>query len=199
MDLLVRAARRALTTVANPPSWELHLVAHSAGSIFVAHALKQLLGVGVSFRTVQLFAPAIRVDEFKEQMLPAFVAKGSPALSLYLLSDTGERDDDVGPYGKSLLYLVSNAFEGRRGMPILGMEKFAVGPEADPRVGALLKDTKGGLPTVIIAGKAGRPGSQSKSNSHGGFDNDPATLNSMLFRILGGKPEREFDVRHLQY
>jgi hypothetical protein len=199
MDVLVRAARRALGTVANPASWELHVVAHSAGSIFVAHAMKDLLGLGVGFRTIQLFAPAIRVDEFKALMLPALEAKGAPRLSLYLLSDTGERDDDVGPYGKSLLYLVSNAFEGRRGTPLLGMEKFAVGAEADPKVGAFLKRPAGDLPTVTIAGKAGPLGARSRSDSHGGFDNDPDTLNSMLFRILGAKAAPEFNVRHLQY
>ena len=38
-------------------------------------------------------------------------------------SDSGERDDTVGPYGKSLLFLVSNAFERRRETPLLGMER----------------------------------------------------------------------------
>ena len=48
-----------------------------------------------------------------------------PKPSLYILSKVGELDDDVGPYGKSLLYLVSNAFEGAREMPLLGMQKFS--------------------------------------------------------------------------
>lgn len=199
MDLLVQAARRALGKVASPTGWELHVVAHSAGSIFVAHALKELLSLGVSFKTIQMFAPAIRIDEFKDLMLPSLQKKAAPALSLYVLSDTGERDDDVGPYGKSLLYLVSNAFEGSRGTKLLGMEKFAIGAEGEAQVKTFLGQPTGGLPAVVIAGKGTQPGSRSKSDSHGGFDNDPDTLNSMLFRILGAKPKTEFTVRHLQY
>jgi hypothetical protein len=41
-------------------------------------------------------------------------------LYLDLLSNRNERDDSVGPYGKSLLYLVSNALEGDLRTPILG-------------------------------------------------------------------------------
>jgi hypothetical protein len=39
----------------------------------------------------------------------------------------------------------------------------------------------------------------SRSDSHGGFDNDTFTLNSVLFRILGKKPSRPFDNRDLQF
>ena len=39
----------------------------------------------------------------------------------------------------------------------------------------------------------------SRSDSHGSFDNDPATLNSILRQILGGAPKREFEARDLQY
>ena len=42
----------------------------------------------------------------------------------YNLVDQREQDDRVGPYQKSLLYFVSNAFEDDRQMPLLGMEKF---------------------------------------------------------------------------
>jgi len=38
---------------------------------------------------------------------------------------SGSKDDTVAIYRKSLLYLVSNAFEAEGGTPLLGMEKFA--------------------------------------------------------------------------
>jgi hypothetical protein len=41
------------------------------------------------------------------------------------------------------------------------------------------------------------PGDQSRN--HGGFDNDAATLNSVLYRILGGTPLRPFTSRDLDY
>ena len=56
-----------------------------------------------------------------------------------------------------------------------------------------------GLPAVVIAGIDQGPGSLSRSSTHGGFDNDPATLNSVLYRILGTEPVRPFTTRDLQF
>lgn len=39
----------------------------------------------------------------------------------------------------------------------------------------------------------------SQSRSHGGFDNDAPTMNSVLYRILGGPPRRPFTPRDLDY
>ena len=104
--------------------WELHVVGHSAGSIFAAHAIELLGQLGMAFRSLQLMAPAIRADLFKDTVMPAVKAGLCPHPTMYALSDVGERDDSVGPYGKSLLYLVSNAFDGRRETPLVGMERF---------------------------------------------------------------------------
>jgi hypothetical protein len=125
------------------------------------------------------------------------IEKGElPLPSLFLLSDELELGDSVGPYGKSLLYLVSNAFEGARGVPILGMKKFL---DADPVLAQLFAGKVGGLPAVVVSGQAGLAGSKSASRSHGGFDNDPDSLNSVMTRILGGAPKRLFTARELKY
>jgi len=42
-------------------------------------------------------------------------------LHMHLLSDQQEKDDTVGPYQKSLLYLISRALENRHKTPLLGM------------------------------------------------------------------------------
>jgi len=127
------------------------------------------------------------------------------------LSDGAERHDTVGAYGKSLLYLVSNAFEGQRAVALLGMQKFisnqTVGEEGkkdiqfvDAQINALFQQQVGGEPSLVVAGKPGDARSTSQSRSHGGFDNDPDTLNSVLRRILGkDKLTREFSIRDLQY
>jgi hypothetical protein len=137
------------------------------------------------------------MDEFKKHFLGRLTPGVLPELSVYVLSDVGERDDQVGPYGKSLLYLVSNSFERRRETPLLGMQAFI---DADPEVSAFLS---GGLldgqPSLVVAGIDGGPGATSRSNSHGGFDNDADTLNSVLFRILGQAPGRPFTNRDLQF
>jgi len=57
-----------------------------------------------------------------------------PLPSLFVLSEEQERDDSVGPYGKSLLYLVSNAFEGTREVSLLGMKAYL---DADPALASL--------------------------------------------------------------
>lgn len=148
---------------------------------------------------------AITVERFEELVLPKVTGGHCPHPKAYILSDTAERDDTVGPYGRSLLYLVSNAFEGSRGTPLLGMERFVHSrPNGDnsdvnPNMDALFQQKVAGLPSLVVAGVAGPDSSVSQSRSHGGFDNDPATLNSVLWRILGGTPKRLFTVRDLQY
>ncbi|MEP7142300.1 MAG: C1 family peptidase [Ferruginibacter sp.] len=215
--------RRAITMVADKgreafntlddkekTKWEIHIVAHSAGAIFITHALETLLQIGIPVKSVQFLAPAISIDLFKEKYFPLMLKDSRLRPSIYVLSDKGERDDDVGPYGKSLLYLVSNAFERRRETPLLGMEMFINGENRDlikkyidPEISKMLQKDINGWPALVIAGKA--PATEDigpdicRSGSHGGFDSDSFTLNSVLFRILGKKPKRKFDLRDLQY
>jgi hypothetical protein len=195
-------------TKAERSGWEFHVVAHSAGSIYFAHALQHLLEMSaqnIRFESVHFMAPAITTELFNTLVLPYIQSGDCPLPSLFVLSNVGELDDSVGPYGKSLLYLVSNAFEGKRETPILGMEKFLT---ADQRLQTLWQGkTATGHPSLVIAGQApvngtADPYSTSRSDSHGGFDDDPDTLNSILLRILNpadGKLPRLFVTRDLQY
>ncbi|UUO04978.1 C1 family peptidase [Blastopirellula sp. J2-11] len=183
---------------------ELHVIGHSAGAIFAAYALDEMAKSGVPLKSIQLFAPAITVEEFKKLVVPHIENKDCPLPTLYLLSDAGERDDTVGPYGKSLLYLVSNAFEGKRETPLLGMQRFVQPTEdateyVDPMMNVLFSKKVDELCSVVISGADGKPGERSQSNSHGGFDDDPATLNSALYRILRTEPKHKFEVRDLQF
>lgn len=185
--------------------WELHIVGHSAGSIFAAHALPLLSGLGIPLKSVQFMAPAIRVDTFKELLLPGLESGLTPLPSLYVLSDKLELGDSVGPYAKSLLYLVSNAFEGTREVPILGMKRFI---DADRQLARLFGGAVDGRPALVVSeGIPPAPAQESAavrqgasvSRSHGGFDNDCATMNSVLTRVLGSMPKRLFTPRDLKY
>lgn len=212
MDIVATEALNAFSAV-DPNSknaWELHIVAHSAGSIFTAYTIEALLRIGVPIKTVQFMAPAITVDLFKQKLLAHIQQGRCPLPTMYVLSDVGERDDNVWAYGKSLLYLVSNAFESKRETPILGMERFVNGRNkeikkalVDPVVSSLFNAMIDGWPALVISGvvlpEAKVRPDVSRSDSHGGFDNDMYTMNSVLFRILGKKPAREFTVRDLQY
>ncbi len=203
------AAYQALAA-AEKAKWEIHIVAHSAGSIFTAYALETLLEIGIPVKSVQFMAPAISIKLFKEKLFPLIEKNDALRPTIYLLSDKGERDDDVSAYGKSLLYLVSNAFERKRETPILGMEKFVNGENdeldeefIDGEVAEMLRKKINGWDSLVIAGAAPAEkksgGDISRSETHGGFDNDTYTLNSILFRILGKQPLREFDTRDLQF
>jgi hypothetical protein len=95
----------------------------------------------------------------------------------------------AGIYRKSLLYLVSRSFEeGDIPAPILGMEKHKKGVTT-------------GLTSVnILYSKGSKSGSpKTTSETHGGFDNDVATMNSILRRVVGRKPAHEFTKKSLKY
>ena len=95
MQLLLRHAREAIAHLddGERQGWELHVVGHSAGCIYAAHALAHLRSLGVSFKTLQLMAPAIRMDEFKKHFLQPIAEGASPHPTLYVLSEVCERED----------------------------------------------------------------------------------------------------------
>lgn len=185
-------------------NWELHIVAHSAGSIFFAYMLRHIIDLKLPLKSVQFLAPAVETSVFHAKVFQAASQGQCPLPILYLLSEEAELDDTVGGqlvYGKSLLHLVSNACESKRGTPILGMHAFVKKDAA--LTSAYGKTAPDGLPTLVIAGGSREPEGQEKASSHssthGGFDNDTATMNSVLHRILGAAPVRPFSRHDLTY
>ncbi|NJD87053.1 MAG: peptidase C1A papain [Betaproteobacteria bacterium] len=146
----------------------LHLVGHSAGSIAHAYLIDRLAAQEWDFESVSFMAPAIRVDTFDERVRPWLEEGRVKKFREFHLTDTAERQDPTMEpllgYGRSLLYLVSRSFEGGREVPILGMEKHF------PADLARMRSVK-----VFAA-----PGSQTASTTHGGFDDDGATMASVI-------------------
>ena len=167
----------------------IHLVGHSAGAVFLAPVVSYLKGKGMPVETCTLWAPACTVGLFNEHYRPALPNNGIKRFAVYALKDKAERDDDcAGIYHKSLLYLVSHAFEdkpriplAREGVPILGMEKFI---SRDAELSQLFK--RKGV-DLVLAPNADPAGSITASTAahHGDFDDDPATVKSTLARMLG--------------
>jgi len=173
--------------------YKLHLVGHSTGGILLAHLLAALRTMAPKLRvsSCSLLAPAATVDLFQSHYQPRLAGGdgfGIDQMTIYNLTDEQERDDTVGPYRKSLLYFVSRSFEEDTPAPILGMQKHS----------RSLEETLPNLHLVYSHGDAGKE-SRTLSTSHGGFDNDPATLNDILKRVLGKKPERPFTKEDLEY
>ena len=168
---------------------ELHACGHSAGAIFHSHFLPTALDHRVpDFKSLHFLAPAIRVDAFRERLLPMIgKGRGVDSLSLFTMNRDYERDDNcAGIYRKSLLYLIYEALEDERKTDILGLE---ISLRADPALCELLglgadrALAAGEVIWSVSAADAGR--SASTSESHGGFDDDAPTMNSVARRVLG--------------
>jgi hypothetical protein len=133
--------------------------------------LQRLAAEGMRFDSCSLMAPAVRSDTFVQTLAP-LVKKGQvQRLQLFNLTAQAEEDDPTcGPYRRSLLHLVAESFEGGTRRPILGLE-VDVKPAID------------GLPntTLHLA-----PGARSRASTHGAFDEDEATLRTVLKFIKSG-------------
>ena len=166
---------------------ELHAVGHSAGSIFHAHFLPLARALGVpSFTTLHFMAPALRVDEFKQRLLPG-LREGRIAahLTLYtMLRDYERADHCAHVYRKSLLYLVHHALEDAARTPILGLEE-SLRQDADLKAFFGLDGSPARHGEVVWSVSAAGSGrSASAATEHGGFDEDPATMESIVRRVL---------------
>jgi Caspase domain len=168
-------------------SADVHALGHSAGSIFHAYFVPAALKAGVSnFKTLQLLAPAIRVDTFKKTLYP--IVKDGPGvgkLVMYSMKEPFEKADNCDSlYHKSLLYLIFYALEDKRQTAILGLEEcvwqdselkalFGLGG-GEAKAQAIWSETP--VSTGLNACRA---------LSHGAFDDDASTMCSVLRHVLG--------------
>ena len=156
----------------DPSKVRLHLIGHSAGAIVQSSIVERLTKRGWTFETVNFMAPAIRSDVFEKQVIPAIRSGRVKRYNQFHLADDVEQKDPtchpILGYSRSLLYLVSQSFEKGQVTKILGMERY-------------FKDIVG-LPAnsvkVIVA-----PGDDSRSVTHGGFDDDPVTIKKVIALI----------------
>lgn len=217
-------ARMALDLLAGlraQVDFKLHVVSHSAGSIFQAPLVRLLAapakkiaagylqgqtGYGMKVDTCTLWAPAVTTELFKQAYLPSINDGSIGRFALFALSDKAEQDDNCARiYNKSLLYLVSRAFEDSafgEGTPLLGMEKWLA---RDPELSLLFT---GGKADLVFSPNSNPEGSVAASRSahHNDFDDDAATLKATLARALAssgalpdasvGAAEPQFDFHH---
>ena len=194
--------------LASDPAWEIHVAGHSAGSIFMGPVVKWLADQGIPVASLTLWAPACTMDFFRSNYLPALQSKAVRRFSLFTLKDAAEQDDDCANiYHKSLLYLVSNAFETKSGLffldgePLLGMEQFIVEARAlfkVPDEKELRKKNPAKLPILGLPNAEwvrspnglaeGQSADASHARHHGDFDDDKATVLSTLARITNASP-----------
>ncbi|MCR5886172.1 hypothetical protein LRS03_26310 [Rhizobacter sp. J219] len=89
------------------------MVGHSAGSIVSSFMIDRLVQEGMHFESVSFMAPAVRIDTFDKRVRPHLQTGAVKRYQQFHLTDRAEQDDgSCGAYRRSLLYLVSEAFEG---------------------------------------------------------------------------------------
>lgn len=209
IDLLAAALKALGKSVSG---LEVHLVGHSAGSFVHGHLIKALKARNIKPASLTLYAPACPLT-FANEYFQGAVNDGTLAKDrfwLHVLSDKRERSDTVGPYHKSLLYLVSRGFESSRKTPLAGLahciDASATDDDDDlwtsndfPDVLAwrnfvnTLQPRPDQQPAVEIveADKvpihvdANGKTLDSTDAAHGAFDNDVSVITHTINRILG--------------
>jgi alpha-beta hydrolase superfamily lysophospholipase len=175
---------------------EIHMLGHSAGSILLGHLCNRLVPRKIDVASLGLYAPACTMAFATDFLGKALKAGRINRRRIYfeLLSDERERGDHVGPYGKSLLYLVSRALEEVHKTPLLGM--VAAWDPKDPgditnrrRIGDVTAWRK-----VWANGPKPREHDETRVDdgqgpipiAHGSFDNDVAVVGRSIELIRGG-------------
>jgi hypothetical protein len=183
----------------------IHLAGHSAGAIFLATLVDRFVQTGLRIDSLALLAGAVTNADFVRWVVPYLTPRvdrdgtaieATPAISrltVFDLKEQMEQDDkcpggDVTVYHKSLLYLVARALEPNpdpvTGMvPLVGLER---GLESTPpgwlrTLGDAL--TADGAKIVLAPGGT-PPDPRSDARGHGDFDDDRATMTSVLLRML---------------
>jgi hypothetical protein len=187
---------RLFTAIAANSQARLRIVGHSAGSIFASEMLLWAARAQVPMKAdVAFLAPAVRCSK-----LAAAINASAGCINrfrLFAMSDQRERDDGVLGrtlsfiYPSSLLYLVSGLFEeeaaeGLCDSPLAGMQRFLIGPNSwldDGEEGAALQTVRHFLeakPNRMVFSPSKGDGIACDATSHGGFDDDPDTLRSIM-------------------
>ncbi|MEH6824329.1 MAG: C1 family peptidase [Motiliproteus sp.] len=172
---------------------KIHLAGHSTGAVLLGHLLNALdvLDSPDLIESCSLMAPACSIDFYKKHYEPRLDGQAPgktkvrlPAMTIYNLIEKLELDDNVSlVYRKSLLWLVSRALERKIEKPLLGMQRFSQNLTAHPGMAIHYSDGKKGVTT---------------STSHGGFDNDVKTMNTIMKQILKKAPPKPFTEKEMK-
>jgi len=170
------------------PSLKIHAVGHSAGSIFHSYVLPSARAAGLpGIQSLHLLAPAAKMKLFRCAIVPLWKDGWIANLSIFTMHERLEKSDNVVQlYRKSLLYLIFHALELLPHTAIAGLQQCLVDdPEVKAIFGLDLRGRSHPRAEAIWSESNTSPSSASKSHSHGGFDDDKATMESVVRRILG--------------
>jgi hypothetical protein len=174
---------------------EIHLLGHSAGAILLGHLSKRLVARKVDIASLGLYAPACTMAFATDFLGKALTAGRLDRRRVHfeLLSDQRERDDTVGPYGKSLLYLVSRALEEMHKTPLLGLAAAWNADDAGDVVNRRRRGDVAAWRKLWAGGPKPREHDETRVDdgqgaipiAHGSFDNDVAVVTRSIELIRG--------------
>lgn len=172
----------------------LTLVGHSTGAIYICNFLDAAKAAGLKtpLRVVFL-APAVTYARFA-QAIERHGNEGLADFRMFAMRDERESADRMlgVVYTRSLLYFVSGLLEGEEAdgrfnsiidMPLIGMERYLTSAafRDNPDVKTVLNYLNAKPNRTVWSRAMGHaPGLNSDSGKHGDFDDDPATLDSVL-------------------
>lgn len=179
------------------PFKRITLVGHSTGAIYICNFLDAAKKVGLKAPiSVVFLAPAITCERFSEA-LDSHEETYLNDFRMFAMRDIREVEDQMLKplYTRSLLYFVSGLLEGNNkagawsavlDMPLVGMERFFTSPVfgTDTHVQRVWQFLNA-VPERVVWSPTldAAPGLNSDSQTHGGFDNDQATLTSLAHLI----------------
>ena len=187
---------------AQHPSLELHMVGHSAGAILLGGLIRAMAATDPVVTSCTLWAPACTMQFYRDYYMPALQDDRIDRFSVFALTDRAELDDNCANiYHKSLLYLISHAFEQYLRQPgLLKGIKQTPHPAGEPILGMakwIDSELKPAEKTwdLVLSPNTEPEGSRgaSRSTAHGAFDDDAPTLKATLARMLNrGKADATF-------
>lgn len=166
---------------------EIYAAGHSAGAIFHSYFLPVVFAQGVpALKALYFLAPAIRTDLFRDRLLP-LIGTRIGRLDMFAMNRPTELNDDCAAiYRKSLLYLIRFALEPEKDAELVGLEESVRRDAATKTLFGLGGAPSSGHAEAVFSPTPASDGpSASRSTSHGGFDDDPHTMNSIALRMLG--------------
>ena len=178
----------------------IHLAGHSAGTIFLCSLVERLTEMGLAIESVAFMGGAATNADFAAKVLPAFVPRPGKGMvkrfTTFDLTERMEQDDKCALganawYHKSLLYLVARGLEPnpdpQTGMvPVVGLELGlgSVLPDGRTLAQAIGSPDDGCDGRIVIAPTPSTSDLRSDAHGHADFDNDAATMTSILLRML---------------
>ncbi len=176
------------------PEIQVNLVGHSAGSIAICNLLKMSAKTypELIFDNIIFMAPACRIDLFRDEIV--LHQDRFKNFRIFTMTDENEANDVLVPfiYTHSLLYLISGILEDEGNdfdAYILGLQRHVEAKSPYSSVNEINEVNKflfdQGKNRIVFSktDNTATSGLKTQSLSHGGFDDDDETIESIKFML----------------